>query len=190
MLHNPLANLGNGHIFHLVVLTAVHAVNLNSGYLVFFVRYNRVFGDVGNGKLAENDLCGDFLGNGFWCDTKVSVTGFRLVCLCENVFDITEFKSFSVKSGFKFQCSILLSFLYQRNKCLLNLPSFHFEFFSESIYVNCLPSGQQHTNYSMKSKLTSVPSEEDFISTSPLSFSFTMVFTMSKPMPFFVATSV
>ena len=133
MLHNPFANLGYGHVFHLVVLTAVHAVDLYSGYLILFIRYNRVFGDVCNSKLAENNLCGYLFGNGLRGDSKVSVAGFRLVCLCKNVFDITKFKSFSVKSGFKFQSSILLSFFVPKNKCLLIFPSFRFEFFSESI---------------------------------------------------------
>ena len=103
VIHDPFTNFCNGIVFELIIHAFVHGVNFNSGNLVFFVRNNGVFGDVFDSKLAENYFSCNFFGNSFRSNSEVSVAGFRLVSFCENVFDITEFISFSVKSGFQFQ---------------------------------------------------------------------------------------
>ena len=103
VIHDPFTYFCDSVVFELIVHTFVHGVDFNSGDLVFFIRNDGVFGDVSNGKLAENYFCRNFFGNSFRSNSEVSVAGFGLVSFCENVFDITEFISFSVKSGFQFQ---------------------------------------------------------------------------------------
>ena len=139
MVHDPFTNFSNGEVFKLIIHAFVHGVDLNSGNLVFFIRNTGVFGDVSNGKLAENYLSCNFFGNSFRSNSEVSVAGFGLVSFCENVFDITEFISFSVKSGFQFQGENSFPFSAKCRK-LVNL---YFPFLRETTSQNISESRTQ-----------------------------------------------